>query len=73
MATRGRDYAENLVGALDRGSYQKQRDAIRKTYNTNWQNIQNQYKNLTEKIKRQQKWMILKRIKKIYIKQHMIK
>ena len=54
MATRGRDYAENLVGDLDRSSYQKQRDAIRQTYNTNWQNIQNQYKNLTEKIKRQQ-------------------
>lgn len=54
MATRGRTYAENLVGALDRSGYQKQRDAITQAYNTNWQNIQNQYKNLTDKIKRQQ-------------------
>lgn len=54
MATRGRSYAENLVGALDRSGYQKQRDAISQAYNTNWQNIQNQYKNLTDKIKRQQ-------------------
>lgn len=54
MATRGRSYAENLVGTLDRSGYQKQRDAISQTYNTNWQNIQNQYKNLTDKIKRQQ-------------------
>lgn len=54
MATRGRTYAENLVGTLDRSGYQKQRDAISQAYNTNWQNIQNQYKNLTDKIKRQQ-------------------
>lgn len=54
MATRGRTYAENLVGTLDRSGYQKQRDAITQAYNTNWQNIQNQYKNLTDKIKRQQ-------------------
>lgn len=54
MATRGRIYAENLVGPLDRSGYQKQRDVITQSYNTNWQNIQNQYKNLTDKIKRQQ-------------------
>lgn len=54
MTTRGRTYAENLVGPLDRSGYQKQRDAITQSYNTNWQNIQNQYKNLTDKIKRQQ-------------------
>ena len=54
MATRGRTYAENLVGHLDRSGYQKQRDVITQSYNTNWQNIQNQYKNLTDKIKRQQ-------------------
>lgn len=54
MATRGRTYAENLVGPLDRSGYQKQRDVITQSYNTNWQNIQNQYKNLTDKIKRQQ-------------------
>lgn len=54
MSTRGRTYAENLVGPLDRSGYQKQRDVITQSYNTNWQNIQNQYKNLTDKIKRQQ-------------------
>ena len=54
MATRGRLYADNLVGSLDRSGYQKQRDAISQAYNTNWQNIQNQYKSLTDKIKRQQ-------------------
>ena len=54
MSTRGRTHAENLVGPLDRSGYQKQRDVITQSYNTNWQNIQNQYKNLTDKIKRQQ-------------------
>lgn len=54
MATRGRSYAENLIGNLDRSSYNTQRDVAQQTYNTNWQNIQNQYKNLTEKLKRQQ-------------------
>lgn len=54
MANRGREYAENLVGALDRGAYNQQRDVAQNTYNTNWQNVQNQYKNLQDKLKLQQ-------------------
>lgn len=54
MANRGREYAENLVGALDRSAYNQQRDVAQNTYNTNWQNVQNQYKNLQDKLKLQQ-------------------
>ncbi len=54
MANRGRKYAENLVGALDRSAYNQQRDVAQNTYNTNWQNVQNQYKNLQDKLKLQQ-------------------
>ena len=54
MANKGRAYAENLVGALDRSAYGKQRDVAQNIYNTNWQNVQNQYKNLQDKLKLQQ-------------------
>ena len=54
MANKGREYAENLVGALDRSAYNQQRDVAQNTYNTNWQNVQNQYKNLQDKLKLQQ-------------------
>ncbi len=54
MANKGREYAENLVGALDRSAYGKQREVAQNTYNTNWQNVQNQYKNLQDKLKLQQ-------------------
>lgn len=54
MANRGREYAEGLVGALDRGAYNQQRDVAKATYNTNWENVQNQYKNLQDKLKLQQ-------------------
>ena len=54
MANRGREYAEELVGALDRSAYNQQRDVAQNTYNTNWQNVQNQYKNLQDKLKLQQ-------------------
>ena len=54
MANRGREYAENLVGALDRSAYNQQRDVAQNTYNTNWQNVQNQYRNLQDKLKLQQ-------------------
>lgn len=54
MANRGREYAESLVGPLDRSAYNQQRDVIQNTYNTNWQNVQNQYKNLQDKLKLQQ-------------------
>ncbi|MEE3417761.1 MAG: hypothetical protein VZQ62_00310 [Methanosphaera sp.] len=54
MANKGREYAENLVGALDRSAYGKQREVAQSTYNTNWQNVQNQYKNLQDKLKLQQ-------------------
>lgn len=54
MANRGREYAEELVGALDRGAYNQQRDVAKATYNTNWENVQNQYKNLQDKLKLQQ-------------------
>ena len=49
-----RKYAENLVGDLDRSYYNTQRDVANKTYQTNWDNLQNQYKNLQEKLKIQQ-------------------
>ena len=54
MANRGREYAEGLVGALDRSSYNQQRDVAQNTYNTNWQNVQNQYRNLQDRLKLQQ-------------------
>lgn len=54
MANRGREYAEELVGALDRSAYNQQRDVAKQTYNTNWENVQNQYKNLQDKLKLQQ-------------------
>jgi len=54
MANKGRQYAEGLVGALDRSAYGQQREVAQNTYNTNWQNVQNQYKNLQDKLKLQQ-------------------
>lgn len=54
MANKGREYAENLVGSLDRSAYGQQRDVAQNTYNTNWQNVQNQYRNLQDKLKLQQ-------------------
>lgn len=49
-----RKYAENLVGTLDRSYYNTQRDVANQAYQTNWENLQNQYKNLQEKLKVQQ-------------------
>jgi len=54
MANKGRTYAENLVGPLDRSAYGQQRTVAQNTYDTNWQNVQNQYKNLQDKLKLQQ-------------------
>lgn len=54
MANAGRKYAEELVGALDRGAYNTQRDVTNQTYQTNWESLSNQYKNLQEKLKNQQ-------------------
>lgn len=54
MANRSREYAENLVGALDRSAYGQQRNVAQNTYNTNWENVQNQYRNLQDKLKLQQ-------------------
>ncbi len=54
MANKGREYAESLVGPLDRSAYNQQREVAQNTYNTNWQNVQNQYKNLQDKLKLQQ-------------------
>ena len=54
MANRSREYAENLVGALDRSAYGQQRDVAQNAYNTNWENVQNQYRNLQDKLKLQQ-------------------
>lgn len=51
---KGREYAEKLVGPLDRSFYSKQSDVAEKTIQTNWDDIQNQYKNLQEKLKREQ-------------------
>lgn len=54
MANRSREYAENLVGALDRSGYGQQRTVAQNAYNTNWENVQNQYRNLQDKLKLQQ-------------------
>ena len=54
MANKGREYAEGLVGPLDRSAYNQQRQVAQNVYNTNWQNVQNQYKNLQDKLKLQQ-------------------
>lgn len=45
-----RRYAEDLVGALKTEHYGTQRDVADKIYNTNWQNLENQYKNLKDKL-----------------------
>lgn len=51
---KGRTYAENLVGPLDRSFYETQRNVANKVNETNWQNLQNQYKNLTDQLKKKQ-------------------
>lgn len=51
---KGREYAESLVGPLDRSFYTTQRDVVEKTHQTNWEDLQNQYKNLQEKLKSDQ-------------------
>lgn len=51
---KGRIYAEGLVGPLDRSHYDEQRQVALKSNDTNWQNIQNQYKNLTDQLKKRQ-------------------
>ena len=51
---KGRDYAENLVGPLDRSFYETQRKVTQQTNQTNWEDLQNQYKNLTDQLKRKQ-------------------
>lgn len=45
-----RKYAEDLVGALKTEHYNTQRDVANSIYNTNWKNLENQYKNLQEKL-----------------------
>ena len=54
MANKGRTYAEGLVGPLDRSAYNQQREVTKNTYSTNWENLQNQYRNLQDKLKLQQ-------------------
>ena len=54
MANKGRGYAENLVGQLDRSYFDPQRTVAQQTYNTNWENVQNQYNKLQDKLKRKQ-------------------
>lgn len=51
---KGRSYAENLVGPLDRSFYETQRKVTQQTNQTNWEDLQNQYKNLTDQLKRKQ-------------------
>ena len=50
----GREYAEKLVGPLERQQYEGQRNVARQTYSTNWEALQNQYKNLQEQLKQRQ-------------------
>lgn len=54
MANAGRQYAEGLVGPLDRSLYETQRNVAQQSYNTNWEALQNQYKNLQEQLKKRQ-------------------
>lgn len=51
---KGREYAEGLVGPLDRSYYETQRNVAKQTSETNWQDLQNQYKNLQTKLKQEQ-------------------
>lgn len=51
---KGREYAEQLVGPLDRSFYTTQRDVAEKTIRTNWDDLENQYKNLQDKLKKEQ-------------------
>lgn len=51
---KGRQYAEGLVGPLDRRHYETQRNVAKQTSQTNWEDLQNQYKNLQAKLKKEQ-------------------
>ena len=51
---KGRQYAEGLVGPLDRSYYETQRNVAKQTSQTNWEDLQNQYKNLKAKLKKEQ-------------------
>lgn len=51
---KGRNYAEGLVGPLDRSYYETQRNVAKQTSQTNWEDLQNQYKNLQAKLKKEQ-------------------
>lgn len=51
---KGREYAEGLVGPLNRSYYETQRNVAKQTSETNWQDLQNQYKNLQTKLKQEQ-------------------
>lgn len=51
---KGRQYAEGLVGPLDRSYYETQRNVAKQTSQTNWEDLQNQYKNLQAKLKKEQ-------------------
>lgn len=49
-----RKYAEDLLGPLNRDIYENQRNVINKTFETDWKDLQNKYKNLQEELKRKQ-------------------
>lgn len=51
---KGRQYAEGLVGPLDRSYYETQRNVAKQTSQTNWEDLQNQYKNLQAKLQKEQ-------------------
>lgn len=51
---KGRQYAEGLVGPLDRSYYETQRNVAKQTSQTNWEDLQNQYKNLQDRLKKEQ-------------------
>lgn len=43
-------YAENLVGDWETGQYEPQREALQKSYNTNWQKLTNEFNVLKDKL-----------------------
>lgn len=43
-------YAENLIGDWETGQYEPQREALQKSYNTNWQKLTNEFNVLKDKL-----------------------
>lgn len=51
MSNASRQYAQDLVGLLNRDHYNTQREVAQNSAKTNWEDLTNQYKNVIDKLK----------------------